>query len=99
VITIQAIVGETLDLQTGEESGKALLLSNGTTTRVVTVDDGVIKAVVELFAQAMATPEELPKPTKEGGPSLRKPKKESRPKDDTPVPPASVETLTGVGSI
>jgi hypothetical protein len=93
VITILAIVGETLDLQTGEESSKGLLLSNGTSTRVAPAGDEIIKVVVELFAQAMATPEDSTT-AKETSPSPRKAKKDTR-----PAAPGPVEPETGVGSI
>ena len=51
MITIKAIVGEAFDLDTGTSHGRGLLISNGTTNKVISVSDAVIQDIVELFSE------------------------------------------------
>ena len=106
MIEILAIEGESFDLKTGEERPHGISISNGISVRHVAAPNNIIKAVVELFAEAKS---------KEDAGNLRTPKPGISPVDSTDkVNPVTLfesdiesntglsafdEKNTGVGSI
>lgn len=75
MILIKRIVGESLDLETGEEISRGLLLTNGISEVVVPVDDEFLKTVILLMHEMR------------GGP----PMPEAQPVQETPAPSAVVK--------
>lgn len=57
MIYITKIVGESFDLQTGEEHKSAIEISNGISSRLITVLDSAIPVIVELFAEVQSPTE------------------------------------------
>jgi len=55
VITITKIIGESFNLETGEEHSSAIEISNGISSRLISVSPASIPAIVELFVQAQDT--------------------------------------------
>jgi hypothetical protein len=51
VITITKIIGESFNLETGEEHSSAVEISNGISSRLIAVSPSAIPAIVELFVQ------------------------------------------------
>jgi hypothetical protein len=81
MILIKQIVGESLNLDTGEEISKGLLLSNGISEIVVPANDELLRAVILLVHEARGGPSvensrpvrEAPAPTAARAPTPRKP--------------------------
>lgn len=53
MIRVTRIVGESFDLESGEEKSKAIMLSNGHRELLVHVSDGVIDSLLRMTAEAL----------------------------------------------
>ena len=52
MLRITRIVGESFDLETGEEHARALEVTNGHSSRLIPVSPEALENIVELFAEA-----------------------------------------------
>lgn len=91
MIVISTIMGEGFDLLNGKEIERGLVLTNGVSTRTVSVSNEVIMAILELASEEKGVlpstiPDSKPEPELEG----------FRMGD---VDPSMVDDLTGVGSL
>jgi hypothetical protein len=59
VIKLVSIVGESYNLETGQETKKALVLSNGIRQLTVEVGDEVIRDLIMMQLEAKQTPREV----------------------------------------
>lgn len=54
MITITDIIGESVNLRTGEETPRGLLISNGLSTGLIHVSDDDMQKIVEMWAETRA---------------------------------------------
>lgn len=105
MIHVQRVVGESIDLQTGQQTTKSLVLSNGISEVTIPVDDDSVALVLHLIHQKLSSEghETLlddPKPAPPAAPpSFEEVDQDKVPDDDFEIGEHYREPATGVASI